>query len=100
MPRRSRLRKTCRLRSERAEPRFEATARRSPVSRGLRRHGGQFPQQNLVDAHAVHVDDLDLEIAPGQRVARLGNAAQACEDEACDGVIVATAHVTSAESLL
>ena len=57
-------------------------------------------QQDLVDAHAVHVHDLDLQVAPRQRVAGLGNAAEPRQHEARDGVIVAADHVAAVQAPL
>ena len=73
------------------------TAARRPARSPPRRLWRLFDEQDLVDAHAVHVHDLDLEVAPGQRVAGLRNAAQAREHEARDGVIVAADHVAPVE---
>ena len=44
--------------------------------------------QHFVDAGAIHVDNLEVEALPAERVARLGHALKQLEDQAAEGVVV------------
>src|SRR5690606_31016550 len=57
-------------------------------------------EEDLVYPHPIHIHDLDAQVAPCERVARLRDAPEAGEDEARDRVIVAAGHIAAIEAAL
>ena len=47
--------------------------------------------EHLVDTWSMHIDDLDLEIAPAEPLARVGQSPKMPRDEVSDGVVTAVA---------